>query len=304
MALGPLVLAYACAWTDTPLRPRLRVHLIPAGLHLAYALVCFALPLSLKQSWAATGDATVVAPLIATLAPLSLSAYTLAAFRTLRRYQSRLSEVVAQEARYAAVWLQRALVALLPVLALFIGYQAWELAAGGLDYFQRLNLYLAFAGLALYLAVEGWRHADLRLPDFAPAPRAAPAPRDWIAQAQAWSAAIDRGEWWRDPELTLAELAARLGTNTYYVSRALNEGLGQNFAQFINGRRARAVAEALAAGSTRPLMDLALKAGFNSKASFNRAFRAAYGESPSAARRRGSMAKSLAADPDLRRAET
>lgn len=303
LALGPLVLAYACAWSGTPMRPGLRVHLLPSGAHLAYAVVCFALPLDLKRAWANGGDETLVAPLLATFAPISLGAYTLAAFRILRRYQGRLAQVVTQEARYAGDWLQRALLALLPVLGLWITYQAWEFAIGGLDYFQRLNLYLAFAALALYLGIEGWRHADLKLPDVAVAPRGAVAPRDWTAQARAWAARIDAAEWWRDPDLTLADLAARLGTNTYYVSRALNEGLGQNFAQFINGRRARAVAEALAAGSPRPLIDLALEAGFNSKASFNRAYRAVYGESPSVARRRASDPKSRAAARELRRAD-
>lgn len=303
LALGPMALAYACAWSGAPLRPPLGVHLIPAGVHLGYSLACFSLPLDLKQAWADGGDATVVAPLVASLAPLSLGAYTLAAFRTLRRYQARLAEVVTEDARYAGAWLQRALAALLPVLVLWLAYQAWEVAAGGLDYFQRLNLYLAFAGLALYLAVEGWRHADLRQPDFAVAPRGPVPVRDWAAQARAWTAALDDAEWWREPDLTLAELAARLGTNTYYVSRAFNEGLGQNFAQVINGRRARAVADALAAGSTRPLLELALEAGFNSKASFNRAYRAACGESPSSARRRASDPKSLATAPEVRRAE-
>jgi len=303
LALGPMALAYACAWSGAPLRPALWVHLIPAGAHLAYSLGCFALPLDLKQAWADGGDAAVVAPLVATLAPLSLGAYTLAAFRTLRRYQARLAEVVTEDARYAGAWLQRALAALLPVLVLWVAYQAWEVAVGGLDYFQRLNLYLAFAGLALYLAVEGWRHADLRRPAFAVAPREPLPVRDWPAQARAWTAVLDADEWWREPDLTLAELAARLGTNTNYLSRAFNEGLGQNFAQVINGRRARAVADALAAGSTRPLLDLALEAGFNSKASFNRAYRAACGESPSSARRRASDPKTLATAPEVRRTE-
>ncbi|MBU1374707.1 MAG: helix-turn-helix domain-containing protein [Alphaproteobacteria bacterium] len=306
LAIGPLVLAYARAWAGEPLRPGLALHLTPAAVHLAYGLVCFSLPPDAKQAWANGTDGALIAPLVSTLSPLSLAVYTWAAFRTLRRYQTQLGEVVTDEARYAGLWLQRALVALLPIVVAWAAYQAWELTSGGLDYFQRLHLYLAMAALALYLAIEGRRHADLRRPSFGAPPARNPGPaRDWRAQAAEWTARIDAAARWRDPDLTLADLAARLGTNTHYLSRALNEGLDMNFARFINGRRAQAVADALAAGSDSPLLDLALDAGFNSKASFNRAYRATFGESPSAARRRhASNPESLDPHAVLRRAES
>ena len=69
--------------------------------------------------------------------------------------------------------------------------------------------------------------------------------------------------------------------NTAYLSRGFNEGLGQNLAEVINRMRAEAVAGRLEAGDGATLLELALEAGFSSKATFNRAFRAAYGRSPS-----------------------
>lgn len=303
LAVGPLAFAYVRAWTGESMRPRLWVHLVPAAAQLTYGLACFALPLTQKLAWA-DGPDEMISMLLATAAPASLTGYTLASATSLRRYRSRLNDVVTDEARFAMSWLTRTLVALALTLAVWAGFQLWELAIAELNYFQRLNLYLVVAALALYLAVEGWRHADLRQPQIAPAdatPRAASLRRDWRETAETWAARVDAEGWWREPELTVAELAARLGTNTHYLSRAINEGLGQNFATFINTRRATAVRDALASGDARPLLDLALEAGFNSKASFNRAYVAAFGESPSMLRGRASDPKYLAASSNLRR---
>ena len=84
--------------------------------------------------------------------------------------------------------------------------------------------------------------------------------------------------------MTLAVVARRLGTNTAYLSRALNEGLGINFSTLVNRIRSESVAEAIRSGAGTYMLTLALDAGFASKASFNRAFSATYGMPPSAYR--------------------
>ena len=80
--------------------------------------------------------------------------------------------------------------------------------------------------------------------------------------------------------------AARLlGTNTAYLSRAFNQGLGQNFSRAINRLRCEEVADGIASSPGAPILDLALDAGFSSKASFNRAFQDRFGMTPQAMRR-------------------
>ncbi len=88
---------------------------------------------------------------------------------------------------------------------------------------------------------------------------------------------------WLEPELTLAELAHRLRTNTSLLSHVINTGCGQNFNDFVNSYR---VAEA-----ERKLQDprlthyslvgIALESGFNSKSTFNRVFKKLTGRTPS-----------------------
>lgn len=85
-----------------------------------------------------------------------------------------------------------------------------------------------------------------------------------------------------DPDLNIRQLAERLNTNTSYLSRLINGNYGQNFNDFINGYRVRAFEEKLRAGEHQhyTFLSLALDCGFNSKATFNRAFRKYTGKSP------------------------
>lgn len=95
-------------------------------------------------------------------------------------------------------------------------------------------------------------------------------------------ARIDTEQLWRDPALTLAGLARILGTNTTYLSRGLGAAAGENFNTIINRRRVAEMQQLLAMPTEqRDLLTLAFDVGFNSKASFNRAFLDLAGMSPS-----------------------
>ena len=140
-----------------------------------------------------------------------------------------------------------------------------------------------------YLGLEGWRHADTRYPrldaclpgELAQEASLEPPGRDWNAQGQAWLARTVEAGWWRDPELSLDRLARHLGTNTAYLSRAFNEGLGLSFNAAINRLRVDAVCQQLRASAAGDLLQLAFESGFSSKSSFNRYFKAQTGLTPS-----------------------
>ena len=307
LAVGPLLYGYAHALATGHAPRRWGLHLASPAAQFAYLAACFVLPSALKAAWNARVHEAWIEPALHSAALLSLGAYAVAVLRLLRRYRAHLADQVADPPRYAAAWLGRVATAALLLLLAWAAFRAWEAVFGRLSYDNSFVLYLALSAVALYLAAEGWRYADLAFPSLEevsasrPAVRVA-ASRDWRAAGERWATQAETDVAWRDPELTLAGLAARLGTNTGHLSRALNEGLGVNFATFVNGLRARAVAQALRAGRPGDLLTLALEEGFSSKASFNRAFQAEFGLSPSAYRRaHGSEAKSLSANPVLRR---
>jgi len=100
-------------------------------------------------------------------------------------------------------------------------------------------------------------------------------------------------QWWRDPELNLAQCAKHLGTNTSHLSHAINDGLSQNFNSLINSLRLDAVkGNPSDPGDSRDMLDIAFEAGFSSRASFNRSFKAIVGVTPTAFRMAAAPKKS------------
>ena len=89
---------------------------------------------------------------------------------------------------------------------------------------------------------------------------------------------------YKNPELSLPEIAKKLQTTIALVSKSINQGFEMNFNDFINSYRIQAVKNAFAAGEHKKstLLGIAYDCGFNSKATFNRAFKKNTGVTPKA----------------------
>jgi AraC-like DNA-binding protein len=96
--------------------------------------------------------------------------------------------------------------------------------------------------------------------------------------------AMEKEELYKRADLSLSDLARYLKTNTSTLSRVINSGFGKNFNDFVNGYRVMAVEKMLKDASWQhyTIMSVAYEAGFNSKATFNRAFKKITGRNPSA----------------------
>jgi len=99
----------------------------------------------------------------------------------------------------------------------------------------------------------------------------------------ALTATMEKERPWRDSDLTLADLAARLDTTPHKLSEVLNSQLGLTFYDFVNGYRVREVQRRIAAGDARKvtMLALALDAGFASKSTFNVVFKKHTRQTPS-----------------------
>jgi len=86
-----------------------------------------------------------------------------------------------------------------------------------------------------------------------------------------------------DPEITISRLSELLDVRIDFLSEVLNSRLNQNFFDFINRYRIEEfkIQSILKANSHLSIMGIAYNCGFNSKASFYRAFRKFEGTSPS-----------------------
>ena len=93
---------------------------------------------------------------------------------------------------------------------------------------------------------------------------------------------------YREPSLTIAALAQRVGLPEHRLRKLINQALGhRNFNTFLNAYRIEDAKRALrdARQAEVPVLTIAMDAGFQSLGPFNRAFKAATGQTPSEFRR-------------------
>lgn len=217
-----------------------------------------------------------------------------------------LTESVSYREDFYLKWVRNFLIALGATLVIWAGFIGFETLIVKLDYFQRFPLYVWLVIVVYYLDTEGYRNAQrsfpspmlleeskpsiaiaqTRLPMFSTPPeRVNQTARDWKTIDERWQALIVKRQWWRDPELNLAQCTKHLGINTSHLSHAINDGLSQNFNGLINSLRLAAVkGNPSDPGDSRDMLDIAFEAGFSSRASFNRSFKAIVGVTPTAFR--------------------
>jgi AraC-like DNA-binding protein len=78
-----------------------------------------------------------------------------------------------------------------------------------------------------------------------------------------------------DPSLTIYELSKQIGFPAKELSLLINHDLNQHFFDFVNGFRIRKAMEILADPDKKELtvLEILYEVGFNSKSSFNTAFK-------------------------------
>jgi AraC-like DNA-binding protein len=84
----------------------------------------------------------------------------------------------------------------------------------------------------------------------------------------------------RDSRLTLRGLCQQIKENPHYVSQVINQDLDSDFYDFVNGHRIDCAKQALAVTPDKTVLEIALEVGFNSKSTFNTAFRRYTGMTP------------------------
>jgi len=296
MAFGPLLWLYAANLTGRA--PALVwPHFLAVAVQFAADALVFPLPLATKNWWDGAAHAPFIDPAFTLGSFVSMAVYGRMAWRCWADYRRWLGENVTDAVDFDVLWLRNFLIAIALVVGVWLGFFAANLRDPARNYFDQFWLYMLFSGLVIYLGVEGWRHAGMRYPlpsdsalsvaavsVEAAQPQSATA-KDWAAMGARFEAQIEAQALWQDPDLTAASLARALGTNTNYLARAFNDGLGANFNAVINRRRVREVQGWLAdPADTRAILAMAMDAGFRSKASFNRAFAEFAGTTPSKAR--------------------
>jgi AraC-like DNA-binding protein len=314
MLQGPAIYAYVRAMThpQPPRRAPRDLALLgwPFLLGVVLATPFYMLDGPAKVDFMARGEAGLFTdrslPALGVLAIISLSllislAWLVVAFRLLWRHMRRVRDLFSNIEDKSLSWVRWVLL-ILSVAWLWgatksggslLGVApAWQEAVasalelgwlGTLCYFGVLQKPVFEAGPAPHAAVAE-----------AAAPAGGPAEAQPVAKysrsaldaermariADKLRHAMEQERLFADPSLSLRDLADRLGVSENYISQTLNDQLGRNFFDFVNAARIEA-AKPLLREAGRTVLEVAMSVGFNSRSTFNAAFRKHAGDTPS-----------------------
>jgi AraC-like DNA-binding protein len=284
---GPFLLAYVAALVG--MRQRFAgldcLHLLPFAAFILSMLLTNGL-----RSFALVGTDSVeavnifsISGLLAIALLLSVPVYIVWSLVIMRR-ASRVLQNSVQSSRFRWVW---SFVAGLGVIWVV------TMAAAITNHGQLAQPHMIFWAITIVVYVLGYlgltRTTIFTAPEFEELKRelqpkyqkSGLKPADAKAIYDELIAHIDSVQAYLDPDISLGTLASTLGHSTNHVSQVINEFEQCNFRDFINARRVAEACRRLQQSQESNLLDLALDVGFNSKSSFNRAFRKFAGVTPS-----------------------
>ncbi|MCA0132538.1 helix-turn-helix domain-containing protein [Winogradskyella alexanderae] len=152
--------------------------------------------------------------------------------------------------------------------------------------FNRSYHYPLFAGMALltyWLGIQGFNKKDKVI--IKTKTVLEPKEKELLsALAHKIEQIMINSKYYKNPDLSLSLLSKELGEKSYLITKCLNLVIGKKFNDYINEYRINELKELLKdpKNENYTLLSLAFEAGFNSKASFNRAVKKLTGKSPSA----------------------
>ena len=282
-------------------------HFLPGILYLAYSLIVFVTDkwiLGENYFYADERDKDL-AKWYQIAGLISMLLYFVASLRYYFTYKTLAYNTLSFAESVQFKWIRNFLIAFLLMqfarLVFLVIYPEWG------DFPQKWWYYFLFSLLFYYISIAGYsntiqavlpftlsildgsatllpRSTELSSPPLESEPPAVPVTAD--IDIQPWKHQVEQlikqEQLFTDPKLSLTDLAQRLDTNTRVISKTINQGFEMNFNDYINAHRVEAVKEAIRNGSSKELtlLAIALDCGFNSKTTFNRAFKKHSGISP------------------------
>ncbi|WP_396192544.1 helix-turn-helix domain-containing protein [Flavobacterium sp.] len=312
--IGPLIYFY----TQSLLNPSFRLtknnflHLLPGILYLVYSVVIWVYDQLILQDYYfyADGMDKDFEEWYQKLGLLSMIIYFILSIRYYNVYKKLMFQVVSYADSVLFKWIRNYLIAflvmlLLPILFEIIGYFYPEMKS----YQGSWWFYLFFSIVMYYIAITGYSNPTnatipfkVSLFDKNPILLLDSNTSDEVEsvidiehetfevtnspEIALWKSKIENliqeEKLYQNPELTLTDLAKKLETNASVISKTINQGFQMNFNDCINNYRIEAVKNSFSNGEHKKstLLGIAYDCGFNSKATFNRAFKKNTGKTP------------------------
>lgn len=248
---------------------------------------------------------------------LSMIGYFIAAIKYYNAYKKAIENVISNAADFLFSWVRNFLFAFLFILvAWFVLALFTQLF--NIRYIDSWWYFLAFAICCYYIAIAGYSNAveakiffktsifskdsiallqhqkqpllldfnvssfeEIIIDDFSEQKEIS---TEWNVWKQKIEQVLLHEKKYEEPELSLFDVAMKLNTNISLLSKALNNAFNCNFNDLVNGYRVNAFIALIEKGEhkNQTILSLAFEVGFNSKATFNRAFKKAKNVSPQA----------------------
>ena len=298
--LGPVFYFYVKSLLNSSVKLTRKdlIHFLPATAYLVYSLVVFITDKIILDEFYFYADGRdkdldfwyQMAGLVSMLFYLILS------LRHYWTYRKRSLQEVSFADEIAFRWIKHFAIAFSLILLLRVLFFVLNPEWG--QFGSKYWYYLCFSILLLYISITGYSNVVkttfkldshlLDAPDtletsekegleIAPEPDTAlDGWKDEIMQL------FDTKEIHKNPNLTLHDLAGQLNTNRNMISKVINQEFNMNFNDFVNEKRVEAVIEKLKNDEhvNTTLLGIAMDSGFNSKTTFNRAFKKHTGVTP------------------------
>lgn len=225
-----------------------------------------------------------------------IGVYLYLTIRRLQRYNKQLREVFAstEHRELGWVWAITIVGGIFWFLNIATSVALWGGVFGLSDTSDLFQCLASVALLALFWVIGIWglrqRPGLTRDPVAAPEEPDAPPTRKYEKSAldkgraariaRKINAAMEEDLLYREPNLSLWDLARHIGVTSHYVSQTLNTTLGASFFDYINRWRIQDAVKQLTSTDETILM-IAYDVGFNSRSAFYKAFKRETGKTPS-----------------------
>lgn len=301
--IGPVIFFYTQSLLnkDFSLTRKDVTHFLPAILYMGYTLVVFVTDkLVLDEFYFyADGRDKDLAFWYQMAGLISMLFYLLISLRYYMGYRRIIYQEVSFADTILFTWIQHFLIAFSIILVLRVLFFVLNPEWG--EFGSKFWYYLCFSVLFYYIALSGYSNTvrtaiafdsdlltgprlvpEAKEPDMRETQNAEQVIPDLDDRKAEILALIKSQQIYTNPRLTLVDVAEALHTNRNVVSSVINQGFEMNFNDFINAQRIEAVIEKFEAGehNSISLLGIALECGFNSKTTFNRAFKKQMGLTP------------------------
>lgn len=277
------------------------IHFLPATLYLIYSITVFLTDKVILNEYYfyADGKDKDFSTWYQITGFFSLTFYLIQSLKTYNQYKTITYNLVSFADSVMFRWAKRFLIAFLLLITIrivfFVANPEWD------QFGKKFWYYVCFSLLFYYVSISGYTNSVLSTTSFRDSARnieddSNPNAENTIIDKNTFKTEIADLDIWKEkieslmlvdkmyenPELVISDLSNRLGTHSKKISQVINEGFEMNFNDFVNHYRTKALIAKIEEGehNIQTLLGLALDCGFNSKSTFNRAFKRATNVSP------------------------